>query len=146
MVGVTPTQAQIILSVTTFLHGAVRRSRCHVFADDVKIRIETTTEERVSHPDVQVTCTEETATHCNRRPSVIVETLSPHTERIGRTEKLAAYQLIESLQEYVLVSQDRHEGEVYRRADGWRPEYLSDGDSLSLSSIGVEVPVADIYA
>jgi Uma2 family endonuclease len=146
MVGVTRTHARIVLNLAAFLHGALRGSGCQVFATDLKVRLQTATDERFYYPDIQVTCAEETATHYNRRPCVIVEVLSPHTERIDRTEKLAAYQLIESLQEYVLVSQDRHEVEIYRRVGGWRPEYLSDGDPLALPSIGVEVPVADIYA
>lgn len=146
MVGVSRTHARITGNLFAFLHRALRGSGCRVFATDLKVRIQTATEERFYYPDIQATCAEESASHYNRAPCLIVEVLSPHTERIDRTEKLAAYKLIDSLQEYVLVAQDRHQVEIRRRADGWRVESLRDGDVLALGSVGVEVPVADIYA
>jgi Uma2 family endonuclease len=146
MVGVTRTHARITGNLFAFLHGALRGGPCEAFATDLKVRIQTATDERFYYPDIQVTCAEEAASHYNRAPCLIIEVLSPHTERVDRTEKLAAYQLIESLQEYVLVAQDRHQVEIHRRANAWRPEHLTDGDRLALPSVGVEVPVADIYA
>jgi len=144
-VGVSRTHARITGNLFAVLHRALRGSGCEAFATDLKVRIQTATEERFYYPDIQVTCAKEAASHYNRSPCLIVEVLSPHTERIDRTEKLAAYKLINSLQEYLLVSQDQHRVELHRRETGWRPECLTDGDLLRLPSIDVEVPVADIY-
>jgi Uma2 family endonuclease len=146
MVGVSRTHARITGNLFAALHSALRGSGCEAFATDLKVHIQTAAEERFYYPDIQVTCTEESASHYNRAPCLIIEVLSPHTERIDRTEKLAAYKLIDSLQEYVLIAQDRQAVESYRRADGWNAEYLSDGDLLTLRSVSVEVPVGDIYA
>ena len=146
MVGVSRTHARITLNLAAFLHSALRGSGCDVFSTDLKVRIQTATDERFYYPDIQVTCAEEAASHYNRSPCLIVEVLSPHTERIDRTEKRAAYKLIDSLQEYILISQETHQVEIHRRADGWHTEYLGDGDVLDLTSIGIEVPVATIYA
>jgi Uma2 family endonuclease len=48
-------------------------------------------------------------------PMLIVEVLSPSTEGDDRGSKWQHYQLIPSLQEYVLVSQSQHRIERYRR-------------------------------
>ncbi|MGQ0674034.1 MAG: Uma2 family endonuclease, partial [Hyphomicrobium sp.] len=49
---------------------------------------------------------------------LLVEVLSPTTERTDRTEKLEAYRRISFLQEYVIAEQDVAQIEVYRRAHG----------------------------
>lgn len=54
------------------------------------------------------------------RPLVIIEVLLPATRRIDKTLKRLAYQLLETLQEYVLVEQDTAEVEVFSRQHGWR--------------------------
>ncbi len=36
--------------------------------------------------------------------------------------------------------------QVWRRANGWAEESLGEADPLGLKSVGVEVPVAEIYA
>jgi len=53
-------------------------------------------------------------------PTIIVEVLSPSTERVDRGDKLASYKRIPALREYLRVSQDRERVEVYRRVEeGW---------------------------
>ena len=145
MVGVSRTHAVITGNLFAFLHGALRGSGCQVFATDLKVRIQTATEERFYYPDIQVTCSDESESHYNRSPRLIIEVLSPSTERIDRTEKMAAYKLLDSLDEYVLVSQDPRAVEVYRRADDWRAECLSGGDLLVLRSVGVEIALGEVY-
>ena len=73
--------------------------------------------------------------------------LSPSTERIDREEKLHNYQMLERLQEYVLVAQERREVQIYRRsASGWELEVYLTGDQVRLSSVGLELPIQSIYA
>ena len=74
--------------------------------------------------------------------------LSPTTERYDRGKKFGHYQQVESLREYVLVSQDEVRVDRYVRQDGgWLlTVYQRREDVLPLSSVGVEVPLRDIYA
>ena len=68
-------------------------------------------------------------------------------ERIDREEKLHNYQMLERLQEYVLVAQERKEVQIYRRsASGWELEVYLTGDQVRLSSVGLELPIQSIYA
>ncbi len=73
--------------------------------------------------------------------------LSPSTETTDRREKLVNYRTLESLQEYVLVSQEEIKIEVYRQdAQGnWSLTILGKDDELCLDSIDLNLTMADIY-
>lgn len=82
-------------------------------------------------------------------PIVVFEVLSPSTEMIDRREKLANYGRITSLIDYVLAAQDEVRFDHYsRQADGsWRLVILEDrNDTLTLPSVGIEVPLAEVYS
>jgi len=81
-------------------------------------------------------------------PMVIVEVLSPSTEAYDRGLKFVEYRRIESLQHYVLVSQDTMRVEVYDRQNDihWLLHELNQpSDILHLESIGCVISLADIY-
>ena len=73
--------------------------------------------------------------------------MSPSTEVTDRREKLVNYLTLESLQEYVLVSQDEIKVEVYRKdAQGnWSVQTLGKGNDLELNSVGLTLTMTDIY-
>ena len=86
---------------------------------------------------------------CNRKnnheyyyekPCLIVEVLSTSTEGIDRREKLHTYQGIDSLQEYVMVSQEEQKVELYRR-DGkhWQYFLLDKDDTLHLEYLDIKM-------
>ncbi len=89
---------------------------------------------------------EETDTLLN--PSVVVEVFTLKTEALDRCEKFISCRRLETLQEYVLVSQERIHVERYRRRG--RDWVLTDFKRLDailwLSSIGCDVPLRQIYA
>ena len=80
-------------------------------------------------------------------PNLIVEVLSESTETTDRREKRINYQTIESLQEYVLISQDEIKVEIYRKDNkgNWTVETLGKYDNLALDSVGLTLTMADIY-
>ena len=71
---------------------------------------------------------------------MIVEVLSTSTEGIDRREKLHAYQGIDSLQEYVMVSQEEQKVGLYRR-DGkyWQYFLLDKDDRLHLEYLDIKM-------
>ena len=81
-------------------------------------------------------------------PSLLVEMLSQTTEGYDRGAKAAHYRRIPSLREYVLVSQAEPHIEVHRRTDGGRWEILDarPGESIELTSLGISLDVAAVYA
>jgi Uma2 family endonuclease len=80
-------------------------------------------------------------------PSVIVEVLSPSTADYDRQNKFRIYRSIPSFQEYLLVEQDEPFVERYsKQTQGWLlSEYQGLEVSISLESMGVELPMAEIY-
>jgi Uma2 family endonuclease len=82
-----------------------------------------------------------------RKPCLVMEVMSPFTAMLDRREKLFNYQKLESLQEYVLLSQFEVKVEVYRRDGdgGWLVQSLGFGDSLDLQSINLAIALSDIY-
>jgi Uma2 family endonuclease len=84
-----------------------------------------------------------------RTPVVIVEVLSPSTERQARGAKWLAYQSLPSLRHYLLVAQDRAQVEVYSRGEGagWVYEVVRDdlGRLVPLPAIGVALTLGEIF-
>jgi Uma2 family endonuclease len=78
---------------------------------------------------------------------LIIEVLSPSTERHDRRVKLAAYRQIETVQEIVLIASDEIYAELHRRTrQQWVTEILHGGNAiLGLKSAGTEVPLGDLY-
>jgi Uma2 family endonuclease len=67
-----------------------------------------------------------------REPRVVVEVLSPGTQKFDRGEKFARYQTLPTLEVYLLVSQDEPLIELYRRATNWEVEYYTQGQQIIL--------------
>jgi len=80
-------------------------------------------------------------------PFLIVEILSPSTERHDRRIKLPAYRQIESIQEIVLIASDGMYAELHRRSgQQWIIEILRGADAtLSLQSVPIDLPLGDLY-
>jgi Uma2 family endonuclease len=146
MVGASDTHGLIALSIASELRRHLRGGPCQVFIADMKVRIEAVAEDHFYYPDVLVSCAAADRERFFRRsPCLIVEVLSAATERLDRGEKFQAFRQLESLQEFVLVSQDQRLVEVVRRETDWRPEYYGDGDNIPLRSVKMDLPVAVVY-
>jgi Uma2 family endonuclease len=107
--------------------------------------------QRYVYADAVVVCgamrSEPDASDVLVNPAVIVEVLSPSTEASDRGEKWRHYQRIDSLREYVLVSQGEPYVEVFRRVgDEWVLRTATAGQMLELPSQNVQIPVDAIYA
>jgi Uma2 family endonuclease len=103
------------------------------------------------YPDVVVTCSPEdlradSPQNFVSAPSLVVEVLSPSTEKVDRREKWFAYRQLDSLQEYVLVDQERQWVEVFRRHEGgWLQVIAAAGESVTLQSVGLNLTLDTIY-
>ena len=80
-------------------------------------------------------------------PAVVVEVLSPSTEARDRGEKFAQYRQLESLQEYILISQESVHVEHYlRQGSQWLlTEFRNSEDALPIVSADCELPLQHIY-
>ncbi len=145
MAGASRAHNRIAMKFSALLFNHLEGSVCDVFQSDMKVFIQTLEDSRFYYPDVQVSCETEEHSHYNISPCLIVEVLSGSTAYKDRTEKLAAYRLLPSLQEYVLCSQEVPYIECYRRVNNWQPEVYVSGQSLLLASVDLQIEVDTLY-
>lgn len=81
-------------------------------------------------------------------PIVNIEILSTPTQKIDKTEKLEEYRSISSLQEYIMIEQDKIniEQHIRKGKSKWEVNLLDEKDkSLQIKAIEVDIPIAKIY-
>ena len=80
-------------------------------------------------------------------PILVIEILSPSTEAIDRRKKLRAYRTLPSLKEYLLISQDQAQVEIYRRRGdiGWDIITFEPGDTVEIASLQLKLGMGKIY-
>jgi Uma2 family endonuclease len=99
-------------------------------------------------PDIAVTCEpNEPGRQAMVGPILIVEILSPSTERSDRRLKLPVYQKIESVNEILLIDADSHHAELYRRENGhWGIELVRGAAAmLTLVSVDLRISMSELY-
>ena len=149
MSGGTRNHSLLASNVFFALRNALRSSACLVFQSDLRVQVQASG--LYTYPDVTVICgeeeyeTEKQTTLLN--PTLLVEVLSESTERYDRGRRFAFYRQLASLQEYVLIAQDRVSMEVFRKgADGhWTLFEPDDRGNIELASVGATLRLADIY-
>jgi Uma2 family endonuclease len=80
-------------------------------------------------------------------PALIVEVLSRSTEAYDRGDKFMRYKAIETLREYVLISQDEVLVEHFaREGDFWNRTAIADLDAvIEFRSVACAFPMREIY-
>ena len=115
------------------LREQTRGTPCRVYMADVKLRVEQAN--AGFYPDVFVTCSAADSARAQEQQDalLIVEVLSPGTERADRGSKFESYRLLPSLQAYVLAAQDRPHVEAFvRNAEGRWTLFEADGIDATL--------------
>jgi Uma2 family endonuclease len=119
---------------------------CQVFSAEMKLRIKSNVDERYYYPDIFVSCDPNDRERYTRDSAIlVVEVLSPTTERIDRAEKFEAYKRVPSLVEYGLLSQDAIELELFRRRTDWRREFYQRDNTVTLESVSLTLSVSQLY-
>jgi Uma2 family endonuclease len=98
--------------------------------------------------EIATTCVgNEAGRQAIKDPFLIVEVLSPSTERHDRRVKLPAYRQISTVQEILLIAADGHHAELHRRVGAqWITEILRGADArLTLTTVDIEILFADLY-
>lgn len=122
---------------------------CRPFSSDIRVRVD----RGFFYPDVLIDCGYDShQAMFAGEPILIVEVLSNSTRRFDLGEKFNYYQKISSLQEYVVVEQDIMRVDIYRRdsakqrgTKNWSATRYQKGDIVEFTSIGLNLPIEDIY-
>jgi Uma2 family endonuclease len=153
MAGGTIRHSRICTNIVREVGIRLKGSPCEAFESSLRLKNKITGLR--NYPDASIFCgpmeydeedpEQETVTN----PTVIFEVLSKSTEAYDRGLKSQNYRRIESLQAYILVSQNMPFVEVLQRqADGsWSiREVTGIGASLNIPPLGIDLPLAEIYA
>ena len=148
MAGVSRAHSLITSNLSNSLYNQLVGSDCEVHSSDMRVQPSPIA---YFYPDVVVACGEprfeDDVYDTLLNPIVIVEVLSPSTAAYDRGEKFSHYKQLTSLQDYILISQNRCCVEHYRRQGlQWEcTEFCALADVMSLTSIGCEISLRDIY-
>jgi len=149
MAGGSDDHDELSLNLIELLRQKVRDGGCSVWSGNVKVNY---TDTFFYYPDAFVTCDprDKNDRYVKRYPKLIAEVLSPTTEKFDRNEKFEDYRQLESLEEYVLIAQDRMWVECRRRVkDGsgerWETVVYGAGERVMLQSIELEVAIEELY-
>lgn len=121
---------------------------CKTYIEGVKVHIRTEVSDFFYYPDVVIGCDpSDSHEQYLEKPSIIFEVTSPGTESTDRREKLLAYQTLESLNHYLIVSQDQMRVEWLRRAgDHWEVLKLTKkGDCIDFVEPEARLSLEEIY-
>ncbi len=150
MTGGTPDHNDIASNLVAMLKAALKGKPYRVFILDQRLWIPGAN--LYTYPDVMVlpkplelqTGRKDTVMN----PCLIAEVLSKSTKNYDRSEKFLAYRTIPTFQEYLLIDQHRIQVEhhVKQSAHQWLfSEYSDLSASLTLSSVEVQLQIADLY-
>ena len=150
MSGVTREHSTVVINLTTEVNTQFMDRPCEVHGPDMRVKVSPTG--LYTYPDVVVVCGEPEFEDEHRdtliNPQVIIEVLSKSTESYDRGKKFAHYRALESLREYLLVSQTECRVERFsRQGDGtWLfSENTHPDSSMELSSVTCRLSLSRIY-
>jgi Uma2 family endonuclease len=147
MSGGTINHGDIALNFGAILKAHMRGRGCKTLNSDCRVKIFGM--DKYVYPDLSVTCDDrdKTTTQYITHPCLIVEVLSSSTEAYDRGNKFKMYRRNPSLQEYVLVSAETIEIELFRKTDTdiWQIVNYQAGDTVELKSIDLTFPIEQIY-
>lgn len=149
MTGGTATHSRIGRNVVNFLDNQLEDTNFEAFNNDLRIWIP---KYRCGvYPDAMVV-EGQLQFHDGREdeilnPLLIIEVLSPSTQKYDRTDKFEMYRSIPSLYEYLLIRQERPFVERYsKQSNGWLfRDFAGLEHSILLESINVELAMTKIY-
>jgi Uma2 family endonuclease len=148
MSGGTNQHGRIAANVSGLFHAQLRGKSCFPINSDVKIRIQFPEHTRFYYPDAGIVCEPNPPEdHFEDKPVVLVEVLSPSSERTDLTEKRDAYLTIPSMAAYLIIDPNRPQLTVHRRVEGGLSSKVYDelSDTIQLGEIDCELRLADVY-
>lgn len=150
MSGASFRHARIATNFLIALGAKLRGKPCQPLNSDMRMSVKKA--RLFTYPDITVVCGkpvfDERNAHTLTNPTLLVEVLSPSTERYDRTTKFRMYKQIPTLREYVLVSQSEPLVEKFVRDehDNWiTTDAVGMEATVSFPSIECDLALADIY-
>jgi Uma2 family endonuclease len=146
MTGGTYAHDRIRTNIVVALVPHLRGTTCRLIGPDVKLRVDA--ESPAYYPDLFVVCRQidPQVTEINEA-KLIIEVLSPSTEKKDRGGKWIEYQKLAMLQEYVLIDPDRRRVEIFRRVDSanWQLHIGNQAEDVRFESVDFSITFVEIF-
>lgn len=148
MSGGTQPHAELIASIARELGNALFDGPCRITVTELRLQL--AHQRAYLYPDIMVTFqpNPEDPADMISNTAVVVEVLSPSTERWDRVGKFAMYRQMDSIREYLLVSQDEMRIEWYTRTpnNDWMYHEANGVDGrCHLRSLDITLDLGRIY-
>ena len=123
---------------------------CRVSSNDLRLKVSAS--RLYTYPDIMVVCGDPQYADDRKdtllNPTLLVEVLPPSTRDYYRGRTTDHYRQLPSLGEYLIATQDKPHVEHWTRyANHWLfTEVSSLTDTIQLTSVGCDLPLAEIYA
>lgn len=150
MAGASLAHNQIVINAVLALGGRLKGGPCRIFSSDMRVKVSRSG--LYTYPDLVVICgrpqLEDEQRDTLLNPILLIEVLSSSTENYDRGRKFDHYRMLESLTDYVLVSQDEAKVEHFARqpADKWLLSIYKGLEAVALlPAIGCELPLTEVY-
>ena len=148
MSGGTRKHSRIITNVTTEIGLQLRDTACNIDSSDLRVKIN---DLRYVYPDLSVVCGDEIFTNENEttltNPTLIVEVMSPSSEKYDTGMKSTMYRSLPSLKAYLTIDQSQVFVQLYtRQDDGWLLQEFDKRDQIiPLPMIKADLPLNEVY-
>jgi Uma2 family endonuclease len=150
MSGASERHNLIVVDLILSLGAQLRDSPCRVYPSDLKVRVPSV--KKFFYPEVSIICGETKFADDQKdvalNPVVVIEVLSESTAAFDRGKKFQSYQQIESLKEYLLMSQDECVVEHFLRQEDSRWLYTKASgldEVITLPSVNCRLALSDVY-
>jgi Uma2 family endonuclease len=150
MTGASRKHNLIVANIIGELRQQLKNKFCELYTNDMRVKIPAANV--YTYPDVVVVCGEprfeDTFVDTLSNPTLVIEVLSESTESYDRGKKFAYYRTLESVAEYLLVTQDEYRIEQYVKQEDGRwllSEARSIDAAIELSSIQCVLALKEVY-
>lgn len=150
--GATEAHNLMVANLLGELYICLKGTLCKIYPSDMLLKLEQC--KKYVYPDVMIVC-QPTQIECKTdnsaevllNPTIVIEVLSVNTSFYDKGEKKRCYQMLPSLEQYVMLDSSQEEVISYKRTpeNDWMVEILKDHtDSLLIGNC--QVKLADMYA
>lgn len=150
MQGASRSHVRIVRNLISSIDNHLQEDDCEVFSNDLKVAVKSL--DSVLYPDLVISC-DESQTYDDHddillNPVVIIEVLSPSTEKYDRNNKFSYYQHIDAFREYILVDSTKYALSIFSKSESgkWLNAEIHDlSANLTIQSINFTLPLSQIY-
>ena len=128
-------------------------SNCKPLSSEIKLHVKSSKYNSFLYPDTMVICGElehsDDYKEAVKNPILIVEVLSKSTADYDRGDKFHIYRQIPTLQEYVLIEQEKHVVDIHYKnpqSDLWKITRIEGIESrIAFQSLGISIAMKDLF-